>query len=85
MRSLSEETCPVVSATLPETTAAGGRPRLASQSSMRESIQLRGKATTKKAKIMRIRKARRVFKWLPVKYSNDLVHGSWWMVWAYVN
>ena len=28
--------------------------------------------------------AREVFIWLPVSYSSDLVHGSWWFVWGSV-
>ena len=27
---------------------------------------------------------RRIFKWLPVLCENDLVHGSWWLLWAAV-
>ena len=27
---------------------------------------------------------RRIFKWLPVLCENDLVHGSWWLVWGSV-
>lgn len=34
--------------------------------------------TKKEVIIMR----RGAFKWLPVLCSNDLVHGSWWMVWG---
>ena len=53
-------------------------------SKMRDSINLskKGKATTNKGKIARIRNTRGAFLWLPVRYENDLVHGSWWFVWG---
>ena len=38
-----------------------------------------GTPMTKKEVIVMRRGA---FKWLPVLCSNDLVHGSWWMVWG---
>ena len=25
---------------------------------------------------------RGTFKWMPVYFANDLVHGSWWYVWG---
>jgi hypothetical protein len=33
-----------------------------------------------KAEVIVLR--RRAFRWLPVYCSNDLAHGSWWMVWG---
>ena len=53
-------------------------------SKMRGSIDIdkKGKAVTDRGKIARIRQSRGAFKWLPVKYENDLVHGSWWFVWG---
>ena len=53
-------------------------------SRMRDSISLdkKGKATTDRGKIARIRNTRGAFLWLPVKYENDLVHGSWWFVYG---
>ena len=60
-----------------ETTSRG---RKNSQNSLRDSIRLGGKATTKKAKIRQIKNARGAFRYLPVLCENDMVHGSWWMV-----
>ena len=53
-------------------------------SKMRDSINLdkKGKATTDRGKIARIRNTRGAFLWLPVRYENDLIHGSWWFVWG---
>lgn len=51
-------------------------------SKAKESTRLIGKATTRKAERRRIRTARGAFKFLPVYTENDLVHGSWWMVWG---
>ena len=49
-------------------------------SSMRSSTILSGKAYSKSAKIRQIKQSRGAFKYLPVYFTNDLVHGSWWMV-----
>jgi hypothetical protein len=38
---------------------------------------LTGKATTKKGKKLQILRARGAFIYLPVLFSNDIVHGSW--------
>ena len=48
--------------------------------SMRDSIRLGGTAVSDRAKKRQIRNARGTFRWLPVFYENDMVHGSWWMV-----
>jgi hypothetical protein len=45
-----------------------------------ENTRPRGKATSRKAQIRRIRTSRRAFKCLPVCLSSDLVYGSWLMV-----
>lgn len=47
------------------------------------SSKLVGKATTDKGIVRRIRVSRPgCFSWLPVYCENDMVHGSWWMVWG---
>ena len=53
-------------------------------SKMRESINLdsKGIAISERGKIARIRNTRGAFLWLPVKYDNDLIHGSWWFVYG---
>ena len=47
---------------------------------MRSFIKREGKAETRLGKIKQIRSSRGAFKFLPVVFSNDLVHGSWWFV-----
>lgn len=53
-------------------------------SRMRDSINLesKGSALTDRGKIARIRCTRGAFLWLPIKYDNDLVHGSWYFVYG---
>jgi len=51
-------------------------------SSMRISVSRVGTANTKEGRVQRILHARGAFIYLPVLCSNDLVHGSWWMVWG---
>jgi hypothetical protein len=51
-------------------------------SSLRISISRVGTANTKEGRVQRILRSRGAFKFLPVLCSNDLVHGSWWMVWG---
>ena len=57
-----------------------GRKRSISISHMRSFIKREGKAATRAGKIRQIRSSRGAFKFLPVCFSNDLVHGSWWFV-----
>lgn len=53
------------------------------QSSMRMSTRLAGKASTVSAKKIQIKESRGAFKYLlPVFFVNDMVHGSWWMLWG---
>lgn len=51
-------------------------------SSMRLSVTRVGIANTREGRVQRILRARGAFIYLPVLCSNDLVHGSWWMVWG---
>ena len=44
---------------------------------MRGSIKLTGKAKTRAGRAAQILAKRVVFRWLPVVFSNDLIHGSW--------
>ena len=46
----------------------------------RKVQEFTGKATTKRGKKLQILRARGVFYYLPVLFSNDLVHGAWWYV-----
>ena len=58
--------------------ASGMHPLVHQKSAMRWSTRMVGKATTKAAKNHQIRMKRGAFFTLPVFYSSDLVHGSWW-------
>ena len=49
------------------------------RSSFSESLE-ESRANRRKNRRERILARRGAFKWLPVKFSNDLVHGSWWFV-----
>jgi hypothetical protein len=51
-----------------------------SRSVMRRSIAQAIDAHTYKTRIEKIISRRGAFKWLPVAFTNDLVHGSWWYV-----
>jgi hypothetical protein len=48
------------------------------KSVMRRSIANEIDRQTKRTRIEKIISRRGAFKWLPVAFSNDLVHGSWW-------
>ena len=50
------------------------------RSVMRRSIAQAIDAHTYKTRIDKIISRRGAFKWLPVAFTNDLVHGSWWYV-----
>lgn len=50
------------------------------RSNMRRSIAYRLDLHEKRSRHQRIVAKRGAFKWLPVAFTNDLVHGSWWYV-----
>lgn len=53
--------------------------KASSESAMRLAIH-ETKAQRRKKRKIRIVSRRGAFRWLPVHFSNDLVHGSWWFV-----
>lgn len=53
--------------------------KITNQSIMRRSVATEMDKFDKRSKIERIRARRGSFKSLPVFFSNDLVHGSWWL------
>jgi len=60
---------------------AKGRGRTRSISMMRLTTENSGESSmTSAEKKARIVKRRGVFAWMPVLFSNDVVHGSWWFV-----
>ena len=52
--------------------------KITNQSIMRRSVAMEMDKFDKRSKIERIRARRGSFKSLPVYFSNDLVHGSWY-------
>ena len=46
--------------------------------SVGQATRLTGKALTRRGKKLQILRARGVFFFLPVRFSNDIVHGSWY-------
>ena len=55
------------------------RPKLMKQDSLSvaQRNRLTGKALTRRGKKLQILRARGIFLFLPVRFSNDIVHGSW--------
>ena len=47
---------------------------------MRSSIARHMDVLDFKTRRERIIRKRVVYKWLPVLFANDLVHGSWWFI-----
>jgi len=52
------------------------------QSVMRQATEayVMSRAERRRSRRERIKGRRGAFRWLPIKFSNDLVHGSWWFV-----
>ena len=51
------------------------------QSAMRQATEdIPNKAERRRTRRQRILGRRGAFRWLPIKFHNDLVHGSWWFV-----
>jgi hypothetical protein len=59
-----------------------GEQRSEAQSVMRQATEepTQTRAERRRSRHERIKGRRGAFRWLPIKFHNDLVHGSWWFV-----
>ena len=60
------------------------RPSLKRQISSAHQLKLTGKALTNRGKKLQILRARGIFLFLPVRFCNDIVHGSWYDIYTIV-